>query len=303
MDRIGRRTIATGVLVALVAAPAVASGQSLHAGVVAGGGWDSNLSGASGAMPVAAGGYGSASASVGAAVEPSSRDELSLEGGFDATRYPAYAELDVQRPWVELAWLHDLGERITLRFGPTAGLVLAGDPKRDGWEVGGMAAARLRLGDATALRVSAGYRHRDAEDPAFASDSFRAKGGIERDLWRGATLAATYTLDLGQDTFYRPASTVATALVAAGAGAGAGWGGGGGGGPAYTTPDRTFGDYVAYAADRTAHTAAARLTQRFPGGFALDAGWAYEIVLSRDPTGAAQDYRAHLVTLELGWRR
>lgn len=298
-----RIAAAIGLLVA-VAAPGAASGQSLLAGVVAGGGRDSNLSGSSGATPVAAGGYATAGVSVGGALEPSRRDELSLEIGWDLTRYPVYPDLDVQRPWVEIAWLHDLGRAITLRIGPAAGLVVAGDRARSGWDVGGTAAARVRLGGGTALRLAAGYRHRDAEDQAFASDSFRAKGGVERDLWRGAAIAATYTVDVGQDTFYAPPQPVATATIAAGAGyGGPGGGGGGGGGLApgggYGYQTNTFDStLIAYSADRVAHTAGLRLTHRFSRGIAVDLSYAYGIVL-----GAEQDYRSHLAAVELSWRR
>ena len=304
-----RRLAAAPLLLVAVTAPAVASGQSLLASATAGGGWDSNLSGSSGATPVSAGGYATASVSVGGAIEPSDRDELSLEIGGDASRYPAYPDLDIRRPWVEIGWLHDLGESITVRIAPAAGMIFAGTRARGGWDAGAIAAARLRLGSATALRASAGYRHRAADDPAFASDSFRGRGGIERDLWRGSTVAAAYTVDVGQDTFYAPYTAtgtiapLATRATSPGSSFGGGGGGGGGGwiapGGRYGSPVSTFGtSMVAYAGDRVAHSIGLRLTQRFPAGFTLDASWTYEIV-----RGEVQDYTAHLATLELAWRR
>lgn len=293
-----------------LAAPARAADTSLATGVATGAGWDSNLSGAQGNVPLASAGYVTANA-YGGVLLALEDDDLSLELGYDGERYrQLYSGLDLDRGALTVAWVHAFGKAVTFRVAPSAGLRSYGDPARNGWDAGALATLRLGLGDATALRIGGGWRHREADDPAYAWESFRGRAGIERDLWEGAFVALTYSIDVGSDTFYAPTTTATTTPLAAapqgvlavgpgsGTGSGSGTGGGMGPGGSYGSLTGTFGTpLVAYSASRVASTYAADLAHHWKSGIFLELGYAYTRV-----DGQYQSYDAHLATGALGWR-
>lgn len=286
---------------ALLVAPAPGAGADLVLGASAGGGWDSNVSGAPAGEPRVDAGFGEARAWLGGAFEPSLDDVVALEAGYAGTRYPDVPDLDLDRPSLTLWWLHGFGERAVLRIAPVAALRFQGDPLRDGWEVGGDLSVRVSLSERLSLRAGGGGLHRVADDPAFSGDVGRARAGLELDLWRGAWIGAGYTLAFGEDTFYAEVLTASAAAPlgeTASGGMGPGRPGTGPGGqPGTIVP--TFGaDLVAYVAPFVAHTVSVDLAQAFGEGFLVRAS-----VEGSDVDGEDQRYRALSVFLSVGFSR
>lgn len=274
------------------AVPEEPSRLSYDLAVASGGGYDSNLSRASGPAAVTGATFGTGRAAAGAALLLSEDDELSLETAWEGTLFGGrQADLSEHSPSLSFGWLHAFGPRWMLRLSALGDLRLTTDPARAGWDAAATASLRVRLLERLALRLSGTAHRRDARDDAYGGDGLRARAALEVDLWARSWLTLAYAADFGQDTFYRPTTTTPTATAAYGPGAGQGSGGG--------SPSGAFGTpLVAYRDDRVAHLLSADLTQPLPGGFFLQAGYAFTAV-----RGRLQSYDAHAVTAEVGWRR
>jgi len=271
---------------------------SFDLAVATGGGFDSNLSRASGAAAVRGATFGTGRAAAGAALLLSEEDELALDAAWEGALFGGrQADLSEHGPSLSLGWLHAFGPRVTLRLTGIGALRLASDPARAGWDAAAAASLRVRLLDRLALRLSGTAHRRDAREDAYGGDGLRARGALEVDLWARSWLTLAYGADFGQDTFYAapPATAPAVTAAAFGPGSGQGAGPGSGGG----TPTGAFGTpLVAFRDDRVAHILSADLTQPLPGGFFLQAGYAFTAA-----RGKLQSYDAHAVTAEVGWRR
>jgi hypothetical protein len=266
----------------------------LDLSVVAGGGYDSNLAGARGGATAIGSSFATARADAGALLELSGEDALSLNLGYEGSLHARrYQDLDEHRPSLNLSWLHAFGERLTLRFSALGALRFSGDSDGDGWDAATAASLRLRLLPRLTTRWTVSATHRNARDPAFASDNLRGRAALELDLWWRSWLALSYAADVGQATFYQasatsPATTTTTTTSTMGAA------GSGPGAPASILGGR----FLAYRDDRVAHTLSADLTQPLPGGFFLQLGYGFSAV-----RGKLESYDAHAVTAEVGWRR
>lgn len=235
------------LLLALASAPPP-PGVPVYAGVATGGGYDSTLarlpggsSGSGAGSPLQGSSFATARLWLGYAAEPLAGGEAALEIGYRGTFHrPALADLTEHRPWLSAGWLHPLGEDLALRFSGFGAWRATGDPARSGWDAGGNAALRWRPARWLALRISGGFTHRDASDPAYAWDSVRAGAGAELGLWRGAFAVLSWALDGGRDTFHE--------------------------------------GEVAVSGERLGHTLSLELNQDLPAGLFLSAGYAFAAV-------------------------
>jgi hypothetical protein len=235
-------------------------------GAAAGGGWDSNpLAEAS----PSGSGFASARAWVGRRFDLSDSDELRLQLHYDGLRYDAASAADLDRPELGLEWDHFFGDQLLLRVIGRGALRYQGDPARDGSDTSARVLLRIPLGEVVGLRGGLGGFYRDARDAAFAGGSGRADVGVDVGLWRRASAVAGYAFELGTDFS-------STTMGSGGKGRG----------------------MSGLGALMTRHSLSADLFQGLPGGLFLQGGYGYS--LERGPGLSAE---AHLVMLELGWRR
>ncbi len=237
-------------------------------GTAVGGGWDSNPLAAE---TPAGSGFGSARAWVARRFELSDSDELRLQLHYDGLRYDTASAGDLDRPELGLEWDHGFGASVLLRVAARGALRFQGDPARDGSDGSGRAMLRIGLGERVGLRFGLGGFYRDARDPAYGGGSGRLDAGVDVALWRRASVVTGYAFEVGTD------------IVTAQAGGMGTYGQGRRGG---------------LGATLTRHAVSADVLQALPGGFFVQGGYGYSV-----ERGAGVSADAHLVNLEVGWRR
>ena len=263
---------------AALAALALAAGDlEGQASVGAALGWDSNLSHSTSSSMAVGGGYGAGHAGLGASL---SWATTSLYAGLrlEGEAYPDYSDLSTASAAVEAALAQDLSETVAVILLPSAARSWSGDSARDATTLAGRATLRWRPVDDLALRASYAHASRSASDPAFSFERDRFGGSGEWRLARGAFVALAYWLELGDDVFYRPATT--------------------GGGMGMGHVMNTFGrNEEAYRAFATAHVLSPSLEVRLGGAVFLEASYTWRSVSS-----GAGGYVNNSVMAGLTWR-
>lgn len=241
-------------------------------GVAAGGGWDSNPLAS---IEPADAAFVAARAWLARELRASEDDLFWLQLRYDGTRFDTLSDADLDRFEGSLEWGHRFPGGHAVRAIAFGALREAGGAGRSGWDAGGRLVGRLRLGARVGLRAGGGYVRREASDPAFSASTGRLEGGVDADLWRGASALVRYALDFGTDT-----------VVVASGGGGGGWGGGGG----------MMGS--AESVRQVTQGISADLRQDLPGGFFLQAGYGVSFV-QVEGTSLVE----HQAIGELGWSR
>lgn len=234
------------------------AGSPWELGVMFGGGWDSNP--LAGIEPVGSG-FAAARAWTARELGASQDDPLWLQLRYDGSRFDALPDADLHRAELSLEWGHRYGDAFTLRAIGFGALRAAGDPGRSGWDAGARAVARLRLARWFALRISGGLVWREASDPLYSGGTARLDGGVDADLWRGASVLVRYAVEVGTDAVYGAAAGTA--------GAGMRRSGTGGGGAMPGTP---------LSVQELTQTVSADVRQALGRGFFLEAGYSASVV-------------------------
>lgn len=271
-----------GLALCLLAFPAGAWAEG-WVGASAGGGFDSNLNLGVAGAPAAEAGFGDALLRAGVAAGLGEHTDLAVEATWDSVRYPAYRDLALDRPGAGLALALDATPWLRLRLSGDAGVRLAADTARDGWDGTAQLALLLRLHRLLAARASAGLHHREARDAAYAGDGLRGLAGVELELGARAWLGVSWRIESGDTTV---STTVATYEGRGGAGRG----------PGRTTT--SFGSVlVAQRVRAEVHSIGGSLHAELGAGLSLELDLRQAWVRGEGLTGEALTG-----SLRLGWR-
>jgi hypothetical protein len=195
------------MLAPLAALLLAAAGPRLEASLLAGGGYDTNLTHEDQRARAIGAGFLALRATGGLALD---REATGLYAGLllDAEQYPDLQDLTTGSAGVEASLVRELGDFVAVVIAPSAFRSWSGDSARDATGIGGRVTLRVKPVRALALRAFYGHARRFAEERVYSAERDRIGASVE---WRAAPelrLALGYAVDRGHEVFYEPLSSV-----------------------------------------------------------------------------------------------